>query len=125
MALFWLIYSLLWGFDFKQKNYLLLIFYVYFIFKGKLARLKSLKLVVSHKFLHKKMDEFGCDHDEILRSNIFMRSQPWKVLIDNFDFRTRVHGMTEDHQDSDEHWVSMACTDNRITDENKLIICIN
>ena len=58
--------------------------YVYFIFKGKLARLKSFKLVVSN----------------------------------NFDFRTRVHEMTEDHQDSVEHWVSMACTENRITDES-------
>lgn len=83
-------------------------------FQGKLMRLKPLRLVVSHTFLNRKLDAFGKDHDAFLKSAVFTPSLKRKIVIDNFDFRTQVHDMTEDNQNVDNHWVSVASTENRI-----------
>ena len=82
--------------------------------QSRLKRLKALRLVVSHHFLYKKLDEFGQDHDSFLKDQAFKPSLDRKVVVDNFDFTTKVHSMTEDHQNDDEHWVSVATVENRI-----------
>lgn len=64
------------------------------------------------------MDEFGSEHDQHLREQEFVPNLAKKVIVDNFDFRTSVHEMTEEHQDADMHWVSMASVINRITPDN-------
>ena len=87
-------------------------------FQGKLRRLKALKLVTSHTFLYKTLDKFGANHDEHLRDNKFTEAAPRKIVIDNFDFTTKVHYMTEMHQNSDEHWVSVSSTEDRVFDES-------
>eukprot|EP00794_Sanderia_malayensis_P020985 gene20985-23038_t len=84
---------------------------------GRLMRLKPLRLVVSHTFLLKKLDEFGKDHDGFLRNQEFVPCLGRKIVIDNFDFRTNVHNMSETHQNADEHWVAMASVDHRIVSE--------
>ena len=38
-----------------------------------------------------------------------------KVIFDNFDFKQNVHHMTETHQNTDHHWVSHMCTENRVS----------
>ena len=56
---------------------------IFFIYSsGKLARLKSLYLVVSHTFLNKKMDEFGAEHDKQLRDQEFSPNLVKKVVVE-------------------------------------------
>eukprot|EP00794_Sanderia_malayensis_P013233 gene13233-14591_t len=85
---------------------------------GKLKRLKELGLVTSHTFMYKTLDKFGACHDQHLRDNTFQATTPRKIVIDNFDFATKVHYMTEMHQNSDKHWVSVASTEKRVLDSS-------
>lgn len=94
-----------------------------FALQSRLRRLKALRLVVSHHFLYKKLDEFGQDHDSFLKEQVFKPSLDRKVVVDNFDFTTKVHSMTEDHQNDDEHWVSVAAVENRIHDDTLSTNC--
>ena len=63
------------------------------------------------------MDEFGKGHDEHIKNHPFAANLTHKVIIDNFDFRSSVHDMTEEHQDTDMHWVSVASNANRIVND--------
>lgn len=38
-----------------------------------------------------------------------------KLVFDNFDFRQQVHGMTQDHQNVDVHWVTHLAVENRVS----------
>lgn len=84
------------------------------LFQGKIKRLKTLRLVTSHHFLYKALDRFGHHHDSQLTPSEYTSHLKRKIVIDNFDFSTKVHDMQEHHQNSDEHWVSVAVTEDRV-----------
>ena len=92
------------------------------------------RLVVSHTFLYKKLDEYGKDHNEVILKNIKAEGERLgkenvasnnvssnasdkgrKIVFDNFDFKQNVHHMSETHQNLDKHWVSHMSTENRVS----------
>ena len=109
-----------------------------------MCRLRVLRLVVSHTFLYKKLDEFGHYHnakimekvknesatllsmwnndyaindhaDEVAAIVSHQADQGRKIVFDNFDFNQKVHHMSESHQNIDKHWVAHMCTENRVS----------
>ena len=109
-----------------------------------MCRLRVLRLVVSHTFLYKKLDEFRHDHntkimekvknessillsmsnnddaindhaDEVAAIVSHQADQGRKIVFDNFDFNQKVHHMSESHQNIDKHWVAHMCTENRVS----------
>ena len=107
-----------------------------------MCRLRVLRLVKSHTFLYKKLDQFGHDHnakimekvrnesarllsiwseDESDQDEVFSHQLPdqgRKLVFDNFDFNQKVHHMSESHQNIDNHWVAHMCTENRVAGNN-------
>ena len=60
------------------------------------------------------MDRFGRHHDSQLRDDEYTPHLNRKIIIDNFDFNTKVHDVQEQHQNANEHWVSVAVTEDRV-----------
>ena len=92
-----------------------------------MCRLRVIRLVVSHTFLYKKLDQFGHDHNAKIMEKVRNESarllsiwsedasdQGLKLVFDNFDFNQKVHHMSEFHQNIDNHWVAHMCTENRV-----------
>ncbi|XP_028410550.1 uncharacterized protein LOC114533248 [Dendronephthya gigantea] len=97
--------------------------------QATLARLATLRIMTSHSYLYKKLDEYGSGYrDKILKAVDnqcqFIRENEAdtqlscdigrKITIDNFDYRQNVHHMTEQHQNIDVHLVSVMSTENRV-----------
>jgi hypothetical protein len=99
-----------------------------------------LRLVTSPNHLYKKLEEYGVDHDEIIKSMVkndakwlvsrkeeddskdtsasvtdAKPSAGFKLTIDNVDYTQNVHYMTEEHQNNDKHYVSINATVNRVS----------
>lgn len=93
-------------------------------FQTTLLRLGSLRIGVSHTFLYKKLDEYGADHlksiwDEIEKESKCLPSRKEtsgrKLIIDNFNFTSRPHEMTEERQNNNVNWVGLMICPNRIS----------
>lgn len=88
--------------------------------------MRVLRLVVSHTYLYKKLDQYGQNHNAKILDKVQAESarmlQLWekentvitgqsitpadsgrKIVFDNFDFIQKVHHMTETHQNTDNH----------------------
>ena len=49
-------------------------------------------------------------------SNVYLApDRGRKIVFDNFDFKQHVHNMTENHQNTDIHWVTHLAVENRVT----------
>lgn len=101
-----------------------------------LCRLGVYRLVVTHTFLYKKLDEYGKNHNEKILEKVICEGKRLqalekteinfddhvcaaadsgrKIVFDNFDFKQQVHHMSETHQNIDRHWVSHMSTENRV-----------
>ena len=89
-----------------------------------LLRLGSLRIGVSHTYLYKKLDEYGADHlksiwDEIEKESKCLPSRDAttgrKLIIDNFNFTSHPHEMTEERQNKNVNWVGLMICSNRIS----------
>ncbi|XP_065071471.1 uncharacterized protein LOC135696119 [Rhopilema esculentum] len=95
-----------------------------------MARLRAVKLTVSHPCITKKLDEFGKMQEESFSAltqggkedAVFkMQTLPsstminQKIVFDNIDYQQHVHYMSESHQNPFYHWVSYMSTENRIS----------
>ena len=105
-----------------------------------MSRFSKLRLVTSPNHLYKKLEEYGVDHDEIIKSMVkndakwlvsrkekddsndtsasvadAKPSAGYKLTIDNVDYTQNVHYMTEEHQNNDKHYVSINATVNRVS----------
>eukprot|EP00794_Sanderia_malayensis_P002297 gene2297-2644_t len=87
-----------------------------------------MRIGVSHTFMYKKLDEFGHQHLEEVLQSVKDESERLssndcnteedhgrKIVFDNIDHRTEVRCMSQENQNTDEHWVSVMVTDNRIS----------
>ena len=105
-----------------------------------MARFAPLRLVTSSTHLYKKREEFGKDFDRNI-NNIVEQNCTWlgearrqaseddsnhqtttttpppgfKLTVDNVDYHQNVHFMSEEHQNIDNHYVSVCATENRIS----------
>ena len=95
---------------------------------------------MSHTYLYKKLDEHGKNHDQDTLTQVAKegermkemklrkdgnpsavpatcqaRDKGRKIVFDNFDFKQLVDHMTEDHQNIDNHWVTHASVENRVS----------
>jgi hypothetical protein len=102
-----------------------------------MRRLQSLRLTVSHTHLYRKLTEFGQGYKQpieeaVQKQSEFMASANLvrndgppttyencdggrKIVLDNFDYHQNVHYMTEEHQNIDQHYVTLMTTENRVT----------
>jgi hypothetical protein len=110
-----------------------------------LARLYPLRLVTSHTFLYKKLDEYEADHDKEVLDRVAAQGQLLaqnhcknpteenpeeadpltqavvtldsgrKIVFDNIDYNQKVHYMTEQHQNVDHHYVTYMNVENRVS----------
>eukprot|EP00794_Sanderia_malayensis_P012570 gene12570-13857_t len=96
-------------------------------FMATLVRLGALRLTVSHTFLYKKLDEYGENHlklikDQVLQDGLGLtttsdkgrRNLGRKLVVDNFNYTSQPHEMTEERQNTVVNWVGLMITENRI-----------
>ena len=98
----------------------------------------KLRLVTSPNHLYKKREEYGADHDSVVKEMVDNDAKWWaskkkhdsngtsvqandvqpsvgfKLTADNVDYTQNEHYMTEDHQNKDKHYVSINATVNRV-----------
>ena len=100
------------------------------------SRFAKLRLVTSPNHLYKKLEEYGADHDAVVKemvgndckrlasqkkhdlsieANDAQPSVGFKLTVDNVDYTQNVHYMTENHQNKDRHDVSINATANRVS----------
>eukprot|EP00112_Aurelia_sp_Birch-Aquarium-sp1_P021394 Seg5754.2 transcript_id=Seg5754.2/GoldUCD/mRNA.D3Y31 product="hypothetical protein" pseudo=true protein_id=Seg5754.2/GoldUCD/D3Y31 len=96
-----------------------------------MARLRAVKVIVSHPCIHKKLDEFGKVQESLVAEKLFDEGERLKdthrntddkvalvvdmgrkVMFDNIDYKQNVHHMTEDHQSPMFHWVTYMSVEN-------------
>lgn len=99
----------------------------------------KLRLVTSPNHLYKKLEEYGADHDSVVKemvdndgkwlasqkkhdsnstsvqANDVQPSVGFKLTVDNVDYTQNVHYLTEDHQNKGKHYVSINATVNRVS----------
>ena len=101
-----------------------------------MSRFAKLRLVISPNHLYKKVEEYGADHDAVVKEMVdndgkWLASQKkhdlsiqangaqpsvgFKLTVDNVDYTQNVHYMTENHQNKDKHYVSINATVNRVS----------
>ena len=121
--------------------YIFYFLFVTFVFQTIMERFAPLQLVTSPTHLYKKLEEFGKDFDANIKHiveensnwmesskkqlNVDSNTEPvaspstpppgFKLTVDNVDYHQNVHYMTEEHQNTDKHYVSVCATENRIS----------
>ncbi len=101
--------------------------------QATLTRLGSVRVAVSHTFLYKKMDELGRNHLQDMHCKIqaegkilqdsstpninspLCKDMGRKLVIDNFNYSSQPHEMTEDHQNKVVNWVGLMVVENRLS----------
>eukprot|EP00794_Sanderia_malayensis_P000968 gene968-282_t len=77
--------------------------------KNRNTKMTAVQLIITIVVQHSgfmKLDEFGENHDQLLRNQQYKQCLDRKIIIDNFDFRTNVHEMTQDHQNAGQQYIS-------------------
>jgi hypothetical protein len=105
-----------------------------------MPRFSKLRLVTSPNHLYKKLEEYGADHDEIVKAMVendakwlvsrkeeddsnntsasvtdAKPSVGFKLTIYNVDYKHNVHYMTEKHENNAKHCVSINATVNSVS----------
>ena len=104
-----------------------------------MSRFAKLRLVTSPNHLYKKLEEYGADHDSVVKemvdndgkwlasqkkhdsnstsvqANDVQPSVGFKLTVDNVDYTQNVHYMTEVPQNKDKHYVSINATVNTVS----------
>ena len=89
-----------------------------------------MKLTTSHTYVYKKLDEFGKDYNKVILDSVQRQGQLMeqqahvavdngrKLVFDNIDYRHEVHYMTEEHQNPDNHCVTVMAVENRVSGQH-------